>query len=452
MSTVKPRKYQEQVVSKLVRMPRGKRIALVAPTGSGKTVVAASVIKRQPRKRVLFIAHRKEILRQTLEKLTHAGVALEEIGVVSAGDAYSHPEDVRPEARIQICGVQTLARRELGDFKPDIIFVDECHHVMAESYRKIVDAYPDASVYGLTATPQRRDGKALSEVFNDMIVVASIPELIEQRFLARPISYSSEGTAAKLLKRRLRAVKISGGDFNQAQLGRAMNNKMLTGDTVKEWKRLASDRQTIVFAADVAHSKALCARFKAAGVKAVHIDGDSSATALAHRARALADFRSGAIQMICNVDVLGEGWDEPVTKCVVMARPTRSLTVFMQQVGRALRPHKHLRPLVLDHAGNCARFDLPDIERKWSLNGRAKGERLCGAEMVRTCPECGVLCSTGIATCECGHAFARKETQEDIAARLVALEGEQFKKRLEAFAQQRGLPGSWVAEVMSVQS
>lgn len=442
------RDYQKRVVDELVRSKRGRRVVVVAPTGSGKTVIAAAVIKKLRSQRVVFIAHRKEILRQTVDKLADAGVKRTEVGVISAGDAEQFPEDVRPGARVQVCGVQTLVRRDLAELRADIVFVDEAHHTMADSYRRIINAFPNASVYGLTATPQRRDGKGLGGVFNDIVVVAGVPELIASGHLAKPITYGSSEAYMRLLKKQLRGVKSAAGDFNQKQLGRAMADKRLCGDIVKEWLRLGQNKQTVLFAASVALSKNFAKRFQAVGVNAEHVDGESSAE---HRAEVLAGFHSGEITMITNVDVLGEGWDESVAKCIVMARPTRSITVYMQQVGRTLRPYKGERPIILDHAGNCARFGLADFERDWSLDDRVPANA-SQAGLVKACPECERLSSLAALECECGHVFqvhGRPEGERDERLELIDLADWERKVRL--LAQSVGAPDGWAEKVMHGQ-
>jgi superfamily II DNA or RNA helicase len=221
---------------------------------------------------VLFVAHRSELIRQTVDKLVEAGIPRNQIGVMCASDSAVYPDDVRPNARIQVCSIQTLAAR--GSVPPAaVVFVDECHHVMAASYRTLLEAYPDAIVYGLTATPKRLDGKGLDAVFEELVSVASVRELIDKNYLAGFTAYGSSETAAKLLKKRMRGVKVKNGDFDEVAVANAMHHKVLIGDAISERLKHAAGLQTVAFSAGVANSKILCARFKRAKVSAAHLDG-----------------------------------------------------------------------------------------------------------------------------------------------------------------------------------
>lgn len=457
----KIRPYQARGIAAIIKLTEGPSGAwvFVAPTGSGKTVIAGDAIKQllAAGKRVMFLAHIVTIVQQTYKQLIdECGLDPSQVGVMMAGDEILEGGKgrIRPDAPVQICGVQTLASmRRRGVKMPhfDVIFIDECHHAAAESYAALIALYPNAWIFGLTATPMRSDGKGLRAYFSELHVIATPGELMAHKpvpWLARPsVWLVPKGKARKLISARLAKVKSQHGDFQQALLEHAMNVHVLVGRIVSEWKRLGKGRQTVVFCCGIAHSKAVAARFRRAGVKAIHIDGDDPKQAAAARKW----LNSGEITVICNYGVLAEGWDQPSVKCLVQARPTKSLTVHLQQTGRCLRPYRGLRPIILDHAGNHERHGMVDDPRVYTLDGIvSKGDGECP---VKTCgnPKCGVTVSAGHKHCpECGFKFPmRKRTPEEVAARLELVRRNAWRKRLEKLANEIGADETWVKKVAS---
>lgn len=258
------RPYQAAKVSEArALMGQGKKsICLVSPTGSGKTIIAAHIIHSAlaKKRRVLFLAHRRELIDQCAEKLRALGIW--DYNVVLSG----HPHSRNPNAPMQIASIQTLIRRE---YPPaDLVIVDEAHHVAGVSYQTLLANYPDAYVLGLTATPERLDGKGLDGIFHDILEVATVPDLIDGGFLVTPTCLGPSPEAAAKLKSALAKVKVRGGDYADGALGEAMDHAELVGDIVEHWQEWAVGQKTIVFAASIAHSKHIVEQFQSAGIPA----------------------------------------------------------------------------------------------------------------------------------------------------------------------------------------
>jgi superfamily II DNA or RNA helicase len=369
------RPYQEAAIqSARDRIARGvRRILLNSPTGSGKTVIAGGIVQRAVAKgrRVLFLAHRRELIDQTVNKLRDAGV--HDFGVIMAGSGM-----INPDAPVQVASIQTLIRREFP--RADLVIIDECHRAASRSYLSVLANYPDAAVIGLSATPERLDGKGLDNIFSDMVAVATVPDLIEAGHLVKPVCYAGE-TAD------LSGVKIRRGDYDEHELASAMDKPKLTGDIVTNWLRIAKGRQTAVFAAGVEHAQHLTAEFFAAGIPAATVTG---ATPRAEREAIIADWRAGFVQVVVNVFVFVEGFDMPSMECVVLARPTKSVSLYLQAVGRVMRPFPGKdRAILIDHAGCWQMHGPPHIHREWALEGLAKSRKEPAAQVV--CASCGIV-------------------------------------------------------------
>lgn len=433
---MKLRPYQARAVKDLLRLFRQhRRIVAVSPTGSGKTVLAVALLKKWPNKRILWVAHRIELLRQAVDQLKAAGVADRDIGILSGTDKSN------PDARILVASIDVLRLHPVP--KCDVIVVDEAHRVMAESYRAVIAARPKALVLGLTATPWRLDGDPLGDVFGGMHVVAEAVELIEDKWLARPSCYGLPNERALALTRNVTA----GRDFAQRKLGKEMSKLPLMGHTVNEWKRIAKGKRTIVFAVDHEHAAKLFNRFKRAKVAAEYLRDGIGAD---ERKAALERLASGVTRVIVNVDILSEGYDCPNVECIVMARPTKSLTRFLQQCGRASRPNG--KWIVIDHAGNVQRFGYPDTPRDWSLTDEATVEG-SGAAPTKTCcnEACGYQMATACRECpECGAEQPlsdRELVEQDARLELLQYKEADLERRrviLQRIARIKGLDEAWV--------
>jgi DNA repair protein RadD len=368
------RPYQMGALRRLREVVRdgARRVLLVAPTGSGKTCVAVSSIQASlaASKRVLVLAHRKELLDQFYGALYRENISA---GLIRADDSRTDPG-----APVQLASVASLVRRDRPE--ADVVWIDEAHRTPGESYQRILESYPRAWIIGLTATPCRLDGKPLREHFDAMIEVARYSELIYAGHILAPRVFAAR-----------RAVDLSGvkrvaGDYHEGQLEAAMMRPHVVGDVIAEWEQHAEGRSTVVFAVGIAHSKALAEEFRAKGIPVAHLDASSSED---ERAQVLLDLETGRIRVVCNVGILCEGWDQPRVKCCVMARPTLSLTLHMQCVGRILRPWGDQCPIVLDHAGNTERHGLPHEDRAWSLTD---GTAQRAGASFRVCPGCFSYC------------------------------------------------------------
>ncbi len=235
------------------------RVLLVAPTGAGKTVCAAALIRfvLSLGWRCLFLAHRKELIDQASKKLDAVGI---DHGVVMA----DHPR-WRPELPVQVASIQTLVRREM--LQADVVFIDEAPRSLADSYQEVLRANPYAFVVGLTATPWLGDGKGLRDQFDDLVLVATPAQLIAEGYLVPFDGFSFDAPD-------LRRVVVRGGDYDEDELERVVNTRRIVGGIVVRWVELARGVRTVVFAVNVRHSRAIVAEFRAAGIPAEHLDGD----------------------------------------------------------------------------------------------------------------------------------------------------------------------------------
>jgi superfamily II DNA or RNA helicase len=376
------RPYQAPVPDRLRARYRAgaHRLLLVAPTGSGKTVMAGSLVlsARSKARRVLFVAHRHELLDQPRRLLQGCGLR---VGIVKAG---VRPD---PEAPVQIASIQTLARR--GDLPPaDLVIVDEAHRAAAASYAHLRH-YP--AWLGLTATPWRLDGQGLGEQFDELIEVARPSQLVADGWILDPRVFAP---AAPAMPARAR-------DYTRAELSDAMDRGDLIGDVVTHWQRHAAGRPTVCFASTIRHSLHLVERFISADIFAEHIDGTTPA---AVRADILERLATGVTKIVSNVDIITEGFDLPALSCAIVARPTTSLTKHLQMCGRIVRPDEgKVDCVLLDHAGNSLRHGLPCEDHQWTLDGREKRGR---TDAVRVCSYCFAANPPRKKNCiECGEPF-----------------------------------------------
>ncbi|MET4698000.1 DNA repair protein RadD [Constrictibacter sp. MBR-5] len=394
------RQYQRDVLDQLhAAFAEGKRAPLiVAATGSGKTVMAAAAIDHAVDRghRVLFLAHRRELIHQAHRKLYDQGI---DAGVILAG----HP--ARQGAPVQVASVQTLHARAVRgsamDLPPaDMVVIDEAHHATARTYQAIVAAYPDAVVVGLTATPCRGDGRGLGGIFDCIIEAPSVADLIAGGFLVPTRVYAPD-------QPDLIGVRTERGDYVESQLAERMDKPKLIGSIIEHWHRLADQRRTVVFATGVLHSVHLRDEFRRSGVAAEHLDGS---TPIAEREAVLAGLARGSVDVVCNAMILTEGWDRPDAAALILARPTKSLGLYRQMVGRVLRPAPgKVDALILDHAGAVYEHGLPEEPIEWTLAPDKRAEtsaqksRAAGAApTLTTCPECSAVRMGGSACTACG--------------------------------------------------
>lgn len=395
------RDYQQDGVTDIRDAYRsGKRSPLfVAPTGSGKTVLFAFIANGTSRKgnSVLILVHRQELVDQTCRTLRAFGVPH---GVVAAGRTPDRTHAV------QVASVQTLVRR-LAQYRPDLIIIDEAHHGTAGSWRKVLDAYPHARVLGVTATPERLDGRGLGEVFDALVMGPQVRDLIRNGHLAPPLYFAPPQSAD------FSSIHIRGGDFAQDELAKVMDKASITGDAVEHYRRICQGAPAVAFCASVAHAQHVAEQFAAAGYRAGTIDGNMEREERRDIVRALGD---GRLNVLTSCEIINEGFDLPIVVAAILLRPTMSLGLHLQQIGRVLRPAPgKTRAIILDHVGNLARHGLAEDTREWSLEGRRKkGKRKADEPEVEVfqCPNC-YCCHAPAPECpQCGHIYEKKQRQE----------------------------------------
>lgn len=370
------REYQFDIINqtKAAMMAGEKRLLIVAPTGSGKTVLVAHMLKAAAAKgnRSWFIVHRRELVKQSIRTFHDVGV---QHGVIANGfpPTYGSP--------IQLASIQTLKNRMGRSRAPKIIIIDEGHHAVAGSWKKLFDNYPNAFFVLVTATPERLDGKGLGGYANQIIEGPNVAQLIKAGWLCdyRAFAPSTIDTTG---------IKKSMGDFQRGALALAADKPSITGDAIKEYTQLCMGKRAIAFCTSVAHSKHVVEAFNNAGIPAEHVDGE---TDHGKRDAAIRRFAEGSTKILSNVELFGEGFDLPAVEAAILLRPTQSLALHLQQIGRILRPSPgKSQAIILDHAGNLARHGLPDEPRCWDLGG--KKERIKKEKdpelRVRTCPKC----------------------------------------------------------------
>lgn len=356
------RKYQADILQDLYRSwaDNKKRTIIQLPTGAGKTHLFAQLANEFARKqeRVLVLCHRLELIEQAKEKIS--SICSVDIGIVKSG--------VKPnfDAQIQIASVQSLPKQldKLGNF--GLLIVDECHHSTSRTWERIITHFSDTYIVGLTATPTRLDGGGFAHLFDNLVGNISIESLINDGYLSRYKLYASP------IEMDATGCSKQGGDYKVADVEKKNNVIELAGHLIESYSRLAAGLPSVVFAVSIAHSIEIAARYNAAGIKATHLDGT---TPTRDRIQALEDFKSGRLQVICNCDLFDEGVDIPSIGCIQVARPTKSLTKYLQMLGRGFRPSSGKEYVVfIDHTHNYRAHGLPDEIREWSLTG-LRGER-----------------------------------------------------------------------------
>ncbi|PSA25027.1 DEAD/DEAH box helicase [Listeria monocytogenes] len=361
--------------------------------GAGKSVILSEIIRMTTHNKnnVLFLVHRKELIDQIRNTLTMNDV---DMNFVNLGM------------------VQTVVRRLEKTSEPALIIIDESHHVLANSYKKIINHFSNAKVVGFTATPVRINGGGLGDINDMLIEKVNVKWLIENQFLS-PYKYF----APEVIQTSNLDIKRT-GEYDITQLDDQFNQRKVWGDVIKHYQKLADGQQAILYASSLYQSQKMAASFEQVGITAAHIDGK---TPKAERDHIIQQFRNGEIKVLCNLDLIGEGFDVPDCSTVIMLRPTQSLSLYIQQSMRGMRYRPEKTSIIIDHVGNVSRFGLPDMERTWTLEPK-KGSNSKKAEApVKICPDCFMTVLSSNKQCEhCGHEFKveAKPIQIDDAAEL----------------------------------
>ena len=343
------------------------------PTGTGKTVLFSEIVSLgfNKGKKILIVVHRKELVDQITNKLVSLEVQL---GLIVAGKKTDYSKI------IQVASIQTLSRREHPE--ASLIIIDECHHSRAETYKKLWEIYPQAKFLGVTATPVRLSGDGFDDLFDELIESPSVGHFIQNKFLV-PIKQLVGATPD------LSGVKKRQGDYMTSMLSNVMLDADLMVNLVESYKKHALGKSTIVFAVDIEHSKSIVDRFREADISAEHIDSNTPKDL---RASILEQFKTKKIEVVSNVEIITEGFDFPECEAVQLARPTKSLALYLQMVGRVMRtaPGKS-EGIVLDNAGLWLEHGLATIDRTWSLKGSAKKKSNFGTGSVIGLDEDGAV-------------------------------------------------------------
>ena len=367
----KLRDYQEDLIQGIFKSwsAGNRRVMLQLPTGAGKTILFSAISRLflEQGLGVLVLAHRKELITQAHSKL-------EAISGLSAGFIKARmPVDW--DFLVQVASVQTLTRRQRYP-EAGLVICDEAHHSVSKSYTRIFEAYPDAYILGVTATPMRTDGQGLKNHYDDLIVGVSVDWLVGRGYLCPFRLYAAP------VKVDTRGVKITAGEFNQRDLAEAVDTSLVAGDVIDAWKKYAFNKQTVVFNVSVEYSRKLTKAFRAEGIKAEHLDGE---TPDVERDAIIGRFRNRETTVLSNCGIVTEGFDVPGIECIQCVRPTRSLILWLQMIGRSLRPSEGKDyAILIDHSENWQCLGLPDDDREWSLAPVS----LKPSRFTKVCPKC----------------------------------------------------------------
>ena len=415
--------HQNDVINKLrISLRNNDSVLVQAPTGFGKTIIAAFIAQSalSKQKTCWFLCHRKELVIQTSKTFSKFNI---DHSYIASGF------DFNTNASCFIVSVQTLKNRMKDLPQPDLVIWDECHHVAAKTWLDIKNTLNQSKHVGLSATPIRLDGEGLKQCFDDLVLGPDIKWLITNKYLSDYYYYAT----AEL---DLSGVKSIAGDYQKNQLSSVMEKSHLVGDIVQHWLKHAAGLTTLVFASSVNHSKKICEQFISNNIQAEHIDAKTDKN---ERIKLSNDFCSGKFKVLSNVDLMSEGVDlaalsgQQVTiECVILARPTQSLALYLQQVGRALR-YKENHAIILDHAGNCHRHGLPDDPREWSLHSQRKRKKKTeqAQTLIRQCKQCFYVHKPKPQCPKCGHVY---EIQHKV---IDVVQGELQEIDKTAFKEQR---------------
>ena len=351
------------------------------PTGTGKTRLFSSIIKDIRRlwqddgviRRVLVLAHRTELIQQIDETLSFKyGIAH---GIIKSGVEETWNRTV------QVASVQTIVRRldkwTAKDFA--YIIIDEAHHAVSSTYLKICKQFPDAKILGVTATPCRLTGDALRKLFGVLVISQPVSKFIEQGYLS-PYSYYSikPNSRIQLALDNISHFNID-GDYAEADMMRVFDTSKVRANIIEAYLKYAKDKKGIIYTINQEHNKHICEAYEKIGVKIKAID---SKTPAEERKTTVSQFKAGKIDIICNVNIFSEGFDCPDIEFIQLARPTCSLAMYLQQVGRGLRPHpKGIPATILDNVGSYNKFGLPSANRKWRAHFEGEGQRVTRSQL-----------------------------------------------------------------------
>ena len=389
--------YQNELVSNARNelLKGNHSVLLVSPAGSGKSVIIAEIARLATEKNghVLFMVHRKELIEQITGSFHTNEVQMENTTIMTVGKIVNRLDQLP---------------------KPSLIITDETHHSLAKTYRDIYDYYADVPRLGFTASPWRMSGQGFTDVYESMVEGPQVEWLIDNNFLAPYKYYSVNLINEDKLK------KSSTGDYTKNSIDDAIGGTIY-GDVIQNYRKLADGKQAIVYCHSVDFSKEVAEAFRSEGIAAEHADAKTSKV---EREKIMSDFRSGALKVLCNVDLISEGFNVPDCEVVILLRPTESLVLHIQQSMRSMRYKPGKRAIIIDHVANYLKHGLPDTPRKWTLEERErKGNKKTDSDAIpiKQCPQCMSVMLSSISICECGHEFIAERNMEVEEAELVEI-------------------------------
>ncbi len=399
---MKPRPYQQSLIDEVkTELRKGiKSVCIVIGCGGGKSVIAGNIAKSATDKgnRVLFLVHRRELCEQISQTFSLC----------------------RVDMRLCTIGmVQTLTRKIDAIQEPKLIIVDETHHVLSKSYTKIIEHFPNAILLGFTATPTRLNEGGLGKVFKSLVKGVSTRWLIDNNYLADYRYFS-----ARLVETS--GFHVKNGEYDQLEVADAMESGVIYGETVKNYLNIANGKKAIVYCASIKSSIDTADEFNSQGISAAHVDGK---TPICERNNIMIKFRKGIIKVLCNVGLFDEGVDVPDCDCTILLRPTKSLTLYIQQAMRSMRYMEGKTAIIIDHVGNVFNHGLPDADREWTLESRKKKNEEKNEVFIRECPVCFSVISPKLTQCpNCGEEFSveEKEQKEVVDVILKELDKNEF--------------------------
>ena len=396
--------YQLDLIDRARKQIADKNVMIVSPPGSGKSVVISEIIKRATEKggKVLFLVHRKELIEQITGSLIRHEVNLSHVDLLTVG-----------KAKNRLSVIQ----------KPTLIITDEGHHGKASTYQAIYNYFEDVPRLGFTATAWRMNGDGFTDTYDVMVEGKSVQWLIDNQRLANYRYYSllSSIDTSKL--------KTRNGEYTSQSIDEAFG-KAIYGNVVKEYRQHADGQKAILYAHSIEASRSFSDEFNQAGIVSVHVD---SKTPKIERERVMQAFRDGEIQVLCNVDLISEGFDVPDCTVTILCRPTKSLVLFLQQSMRSMRYQPNKKAIILDHVGNYKIHGLPDTPHDWNeyfVGGWKKKNNKTNEVKFKECPECSACYPLTVKICEiCGYDFqlADKAEKKKVEAELELIKKQEFQ-------------------------
>ena len=431
---MKLRPYQEQALNEIRRhyAASRKKVLLHLATGGGKTLIFCQVMKGavEKKKKAIIVVRGRELVNQASERLSREGV---DHGVFMAGHWRYDPTNP-----VQVCSVDTLRARSARP-EANLIIIDEAHMATSKSYMDFLADYPSAFILAVTATPYVKQGlKHLADV---VVKPIGVQDLMDQGYLVPPRYFAPQSPD-------LSDVRIRHGDYVEEDLFKSVSK--IVGNVVEHWKALAQNRPTVCFAVNIEHSINIAAKFNAAGIRAVHIEAN---TPDAERKHVLAELEAGRIKVVTNVGILCTGVDMPYLGAIIMARPTKSYNLYVQQCGRGTRPFANKNDFILlDHAANVNEHGFITDEREATLDPIPKSsKKSSGVLPIITCQECYAIYSPSRTACpECGAVNEAKKIKTtggelvEIGVDNLGIKVKSFIAAKKDVARRKGYKRGWI--------